>query len=248
MQELVNFVTASLHKLEGEAEDLEGKADAAGEQHRASLLGIQQLQETMKEMEVIGATDFVARLLEGHSKKMTDLTAAEAEFRIALDEVTGKILGTQSRLAALEEHLQDLLEGGHGAVLHPHPQPNHVDDIVVEWPQDISLHMQRCSACSEGFPYGDFLFCVCSHVYHPWCAAQWFKATSMCAHTQCGEVHPLWLKSWGFQSCSDKAKETGKDPLEHAHGSSIPTLPAQGPATWQGHGRHVMGTSLSSST
>ena len=96
MQELVRFVSTSLRKLEGEAEDLQGKADAVAEQHRGSLLGIQQLQETMKEMVVVGGTEIMEKLLEGRNKKMVDLIALESDLRSALDVVTGKILGTQS--------------------------------------------------------------------------------------------------------------------------------------------------------
>ena len=50
----------------------------------------------MKEMVVVGGTEIMEKLLEGHNKKMVDLIALESDLRSALDVVTGKILGTQS--------------------------------------------------------------------------------------------------------------------------------------------------------
>ena len=45
--------------MEAEVEDLQVKVDAASEQHRGSLIGIQQVQETMKEMGMeVGAEIF----------------------------------------------------------------------------------------------------------------------------------------------------------------------------------------------
>lgn len=244
VQELVRFVTTSLRKLEGEAEDLQGRADAVAEQHRGSLLGIQQLQETMKEMAVVGGIEIMEKLLEGHNKKMVHLTALESYLRSALDEVIGKVLGTQSRLTTLEEHLQDLSRGGDGAVLHPHPQPNHIQDAVGGLADDMALNLQRCCACSEGFPYGVILLCPCKHVYHPWCAAQWFKATSLCAHSHCGEVHTMWLKSWGFQTASDGDRA----PRQHPQVQGSPTGHRQGQGSVQGDGPPVLGMSLTTST
>jgi len=81
---LVRFVSNSLRKLEGEAEDLQGKADATTEQHRGSLFGIQQLQKTMKEMAVVGGTEIMEKLMEWHNKKMVDLTAWNLNSEVLL--------------------------------------------------------------------------------------------------------------------------------------------------------------------
>lgn len=236
----MQYLTTTLQKLEAEAEDLQSRADAAAEQQRASLLGIQQLQDTMSEMAEEGGGEFLKRLMDGHSKKMIELTAAESALRTASDDVAGKVLGTQSRLAALTEHLQELSRGGDGAVILPHPQPNHVDGITPGLPAGITLHDRKCAACSEGFPYVDILLCVCGHVYHPWCASQWFKATSLCAHSHCGEVHPMWLKSWGFQA----SIEYCKPPQQSSPNAGQCNSGGRGPITTQNVTANVIGTSL----
>lgn len=200
VQDLVDFLTAALHKFEAEAEDLQVKADTASDQIRGSRLGIEQVRETMKEMAGEGGFEFFQRLLDGHSKKMTDLTATEEQLRASLDDVTGKVLGTQSRLAALAQHLHELKSGEDGVLFHPHPLPNYSEDVIPKEPVDITIHRLRCAACMEGFPFGDLLLCSCKHAYHPWCAAHWFRDTSLCAYSNCGAVHPRWLQSWGFSS------------------------------------------------
>ena len=129
---------------------------------------------------------------------MNNFSILETNLRTTLDNVTGKVLGTQSRLAALEKHLQDLSRGRHGVLLHPHPQVNHFEDFLTMWTTEVTLKIPHCSAYMEGFHHGDVLLCSCMHMYHPWCAGQWFRVTSLCAHRHCGEVHSMWLKSWDF--------------------------------------------------
>ena len=213
MQELVNDLRAALQMFEAEAEELQVSSDNAADQVRGSQLGIQQLIETMKEMVGEGGSDILERLRDGHSKKMSELMATEQNLRAQLDAVTSKVFGTQSRLAALGEHLEDLKRGGDGVLLHPQPLPNHSGDVLIREPLDIEVHRLRCSACMEWFPFGDVVLCSCNHAYHPWCAAQWFKDTNLCAQSNCGAVHQRWLQSWGFSS----RNATDNPKLGHLH-------------------------------
>lgn len=61
-----------------------------------------------------------------------------------------------------------------------------------------------CALCLEGFPFWHALICSCKHLYHPWCAAAWFRDTSDCASADCGRVHPMWLKACGFSYMRDE--------------------------------------------
>lgn len=115
------------------------------------------------------------------------------------------------RLAALQEHLTDLRRGGEGFVLHPQPQANDVDISSIGRKSTLTLHTQRCSLCLDAFPFGAFVFCSCQHVYHPWCATQWFRSHTDCVVPGCGPVNPLWSRSWGFPHALDTSGGTVSD-------------------------------------
>lgn len=238
VQDLVNSLNEALNTFEAEAEDLRTKADLASDQLCASVLGIQQVKETMKEMGEDSGTPIFKRLLEGHSKKSAQLTAAEAGFKMALDNVIAKILGTQSRLTASEDHLQDLGRGGDGVLLLPHPLVNNMDGLPSTAMEVITLQQSLCATYLEAFPYGDVLLCSCRHTYHPWCAAQWFKTSSLCAHSHCGVVDPNWLRSWGFPVALSNIEVLGDD----VEGSSMKKKPARGIECPQPGGPPALGT------
>lgn len=241
VQLLVDFVDDTLQKLQTEAENLQVKADNVADQLRASVLGIQQVRETMKEMGVEGGSDIFDRLLDGHSKKKKDLTDTEEALRSSLEVVRSKILGARCRLASLEEHLQELKRGGDGVFIHPHPLPNHSKDVTPDVLENITLHLMHCAACMEGFPFGDVLLCSCRHAYHPWCAAQWFRGTDLCAFSSCGAVEPKWLQSWGFSAHkADGATEVGKVDV-----TKTTTKPAADATRKKPTALHVLGTSQS---
>jgi hypothetical protein len=104
-------------------------------------------------------------------------------------------------------------------VLRPHPLLNNLEGGLVE-SSSIFLQDPECSICAEPFPFADLMFCSCTHVYHPWCAAEWFKENYVCAVANCGTVHPSWYKSWGFGDYDVLAKKATE-----LHGS-IPTTAA----------------------
>jgi hypothetical protein len=91
-------------------------------------------------------------------------------------------------------------------VLRPHPLLNNLEGGLVE-SSSIFLQDPECSICAEPFPFADLMFCSCTHVYHPWCAAEWFKENYVCAVANCGTVHPSWYKSWGFGDYDVLAKK-----------------------------------------
>jgi hypothetical protein len=57
-----------------------------------------------------------------------------------------------------------------------------------------------CVVCNGPFPLDDIIVCNCQHLYHPWCATNWFNIASSCREENCASVHPKWLKSFGFTS------------------------------------------------
>lgn len=208
----MDAVNAEVKRLQVSSQEIQENASAAADQHKARLLGIQQLKETMTEMEEEAGSELLQRVLDGHVKKLHEFSATEMQLRNSLEEVTKKLEFSLARHRALEEHLQDLTRGGEGLVLHPHPQRNDLEDKTLQSTSTITLNAVSCSVCLEGFPYGDFLFCSCEHVYHPWCAAHWFKSHSTCAVNDCGPVHPLWSMSWGFGDGTHIEKQAPEDP------------------------------------
>jgi hypothetical protein len=64
----------------------------------------------------------------------------------------------------------------------------------------ITLTVQGCSLCNQGFPAMDLVTASCACPYHPWCAAVQTSLREHCA--RCGEhFAENWLNSFGFFKC-----------------------------------------------
>lgn len=157
------------------------KADYAADQRRGRLAGIQQLQESIMEMEEDFEKEVLERVFQGHMKKLSEYAWVEDQERSNLEDVTTHVQRTLTREAALQLYLQELNVGGDGFLMRPHPQMNHWEETTLKSEETVTITALLCAICDEAFPHGDLLFCSCHHVYHPWCAAQWFKFHSSCA-------------------------------------------------------------------
>jgi hypothetical protein len=206
LQGLVDTVDVQVQELRQTVEGYKVKADEAAHQHRTCITLIQQLRETMNESGDENVANVLGTVLNGHCRKLDGFKTTENDMDQKLQQALKKLSGLEARLYALREHLQDISKGGGGVALRPHPLLNNLEGGLLE-SSSIFFQDPECSICAKPFPFADLLFCSCHHVYHPWCAAEWFKANYVCAVANCGTVHPSWYKSWGFGDYDILAKK-----------------------------------------
>jgi hypothetical protein len=72
VQLALDSVHAEVERLQVMAAEVKIKADSAADQCRGRLAGIQQLQESITEMEEDSEKEVLERILQGHMKKLSE--------------------------------------------------------------------------------------------------------------------------------------------------------------------------------
>jgi hypothetical protein len=191
LQGLVDTMDVQVQELQQTVEGYKVKADEAAHQHRTCITLIQQLRETMNESGDENVANVLGTVLNGHCRKLDGFKTTENDMELKLQQASKKLSGLEAHQSALRQHLQDISKGGGGVALRLHPLLNNLEEGLVE-SSSIFLQDPECSICAESFPFADLMFCSCTHVYHPWCAAEWFKTNCVCAVANYGTVHPSW--------------------------------------------------------
>ena len=125
---------------------------------------------------------------------------------------------------ALLFQLSHMKRGEVGIAMRPTPHCFMFDSGTKSDGNAITL--QPCALCGNHFPFMDIVVSSCGHLYHPWCAAAWFRVASTCVHGHCGiTVHPSWFRSFGFGQLHEPLDELEQTlELEKEERSLVATL------------------------
>lgn len=162
----------------------------------------------------------VLKMYFANVKKLNAFAAMKSASESDLLQASTAMTATSRRLVALQAYSQELAAGKDAVLMRPLPSCNKAGDYPFSSSQPLLPAPLECAICSDGFSFWDVLLCTCRHVYHPWCAVQWFRMHVMCAVPQCGLVSPIWYKSWGFGQYDSILKALEDDMQK----SSLPAL------------------------
>lgn len=174
------------------------------EQFKASLVDAgQDCNEFASEEEIAVATQQVGigpimKMYYSNVKKLTEFSTRKTALETKVQETSATVKAISHRLAALQTYSLELAAGKDAVVMRPLPVCYNGDFLMLNSAQPVLPPTLSCSICFGGFPFWDFILCLCQHVYHPWCAVQWFRTSVECAVPECGLVAPHWYNSWGF--------------------------------------------------
>jgi hypothetical protein len=87
-----------------------------------------------------------------------------------------------------------------GLTMTPHPGTHVVQRASPPVPGFMrTVKIWDCTVCDQPFPNFDIILASCRHTYHPWCALQHFRKSTVCADFSYKSQMPLqWLESFGF--------------------------------------------------
>lgn len=214
MQTLVKNLETQLLRIDNQINVLNSQAAQESRQWEACSQVVLQFEASLNELEHdikhdAGAEEIAAACSQGplapilkmyysNVTKLDAYAAAKSLSKTALNEAHATKRASTSRLTALQAYLKELCAGKDGVLLRPRPLCNTNEEVVVQKQATVLPFVLECCICCEGFPFMDIVLCVCQHVYHPWCAAHWFRSNVTCAVPMCGLVPETWYSSFGF--------------------------------------------------
>lgn len=170
-----------------------------GEQYELS----EDNERGLLQLQVVGDTP-MHDMLRNSLAELKVLQAKKATIQAEQDEISGRLQGARRYLHALHLDQSTLQAGELGSVMRPNPLPLAHGGIDVDKDFGVMTSPTLCALCLERFPFWHAVICSCKHLYHPWCAGVCFRDNSNCASPDCGRVHPMWLKAFGFSSTYDE--------------------------------------------
>lgn len=164
----------------------------------------------------------ILKMYYSNVKNLSAFAATKSALESELLTASTATTATSTRLLALQAYLDELAAGKDAVRMRPLPSCYEDDVVVPRSTQPLLPPSLKCSICSDGFPLWDVILCSCQHVYHPWCAAQWFRSNVRCAALDCGLVPPLWYNSWGFGQYNKLLAEIEKE----GQRTTLPDVPS----------------------